>query len=106
MTWSRKRKAVPRVKSVMTPFPYSIDLDETLDRAQEMMDLVHLETYVVDLSTPLDAVLLHMAREHIELALVVKEERLAGIFTLTDACKQFAECLRALYPPGGGDEAA
>ena len=142
MTWSRNLKSLPKLKSVMTPFPHSIELHEPLSRAEEMMvsheirhlpvirngklvgflaardikrareknpsveELTHRETYVVDLSAPLDRVLLHMAKEHIEVALVVKEDRLAGIFTLTDACKQFAECLQAFFPSGGSDEAA
>ena len=37
-----------------------------------------------------DRVLLHMADEHIGCALVVKDGRLAGIFTTTDACRVFS----------------
>ncbi len=147
--WPKKLKEMPRVKAVMTPFPYSIERAETLERARKMMRthrihhlpvlqdgvpvgiLSHRElqlsmnrsgddpdssptvadvrtekVYVVDLSEPLDRVLLHMAREHVGAALVVKEERLAGIFTLTDACQCLAESLRDQFPPVGGDEAA
>ena len=142
MIWKRKLKRIPKVKSVMSPFPYSITSIESLDRAAEMMashgirhlpvvdderlvgvisardlsragegarsvrDVAHLEAYVVDLSTPIDRVLLHMAEEHIDAALVVKKGRLVGIFTFTDACQQFAECLQAFFPSAGGDEAA
>ena len=141
MGW-KNLKRVPKVKSVMTPFPYSISSDETLARAEEMMasheirhlpvmkdkktvgvvsardlaragkeqrtvgDVAHLEAFVVDLSTPLDRVLVHMANNHIDAALVVKMDRLVGIFTLTDACRQFAECLQAIFPPSDGNEAA
>ena len=64
------------------------------------------ETYVVDLAEPLDRVLLHMARHHIDSALVVKDKRLAGIFTMTDACRSFGELLRTLFPAGGDDRVA
>ena len=149
MMWPTKLKEMPRVKMVMTPFPYSIELTEPLERARKMMaqhrihhlpvmedgepvgvisyrdlqrtldqstsgrgdastvaDVPQVEAYVVDLSEPLDRVLLHMAKEHFGAALVVKEGRLAGIFTLTDACQSFAESLREQFPPSGGNEAA
>ncbi len=61
---------------------------------------------VVDLSEPLDRVLSHMAKERLSAALVVKGGRLAGIFTLTDAYRCFAEHLRREFPSTGGDEAA
>ena len=60
----------------------------------------------MDLSEPLDRVLSKMARLQVGSVLVVKEDRLAGIFTVTDACRSFAECLRAQFPGEGGDEAA
>lgn len=63
------------------------------------------EVYVVDLEEPLDNVLLHMARERLGSTLVVKEERLAGIFTTVDACRAFAEYLRREQPAGGDDAA-
>jgi hypothetical protein len=47
-----------------------------------------------------------MAKRRLGAALVVKDGRLAGIFTLTDACQCFAESLRERFPPAGGDEAA
>ncbi len=142
MIWKRKPKRIPPVKMAMTPFPFSIDSSDPLERAAEMMeshnirhlpvmargkpvgvvsardlaraskeqrqveDVALLEAYVVDLSTPLDRVLAHMAHEHLDAALVVKEGRLVGIFTLTDACREFSECLQAFFPAGGGDEAA
>lgn len=142
MNWKKKRQRLPKLKAVMTPFPYSIDTGDTLERAAEMMaehairhlpvmadgkpvgvvsrrdlaragqgqervgDVAHLEAYVVDLRAPLDRILLEMARGHHDAAVVVKGDRLVGIFTLTDAFEQFAACLRAFYPSGGSDEAA
>ena len=63
------------------------------------------QAFVVDAGARLDAVLARMAERHADAALVVKEERLVGIFTLTDACREFAELLSSLFP-SGGDEAA
>lgn len=146
MKWPEKLKEMPRVKMVMSPFPYSIESGDTLAEAERMMnsyrihhlpvmeggipvgiishrdlrravgegsataltvaDIPRQEAHVVDLSEPLDQVLLSMARRRLGAALVVKEGRLAGIFTLTDACQCFAEHLRQQFPPPGGDEAA
>jgi acetoin utilization protein AcuB len=62
--------------------------------------------YVVELSEPLDRVLEQMASRHLESALVVKGGKLAGIFTMTDAFRSFAEFLRAIFPGGDGDNVA
>ena len=45
-------------------------------------------------------------REHIGSALVVKGGKLAGIFTMTDACRSFGEFLRSIFPDTGKDSAA
>jgi acetoin utilization protein AcuB len=64
------------------------------------------DAYIVELSEPLDRVLLKMAELHIGSALVVRQGRLAGIFTVTDACRYFGRFLRELFPGSGDDEAA
>jgi acetoin utilization protein AcuB len=64
------------------------------------------EPYVVDIGDRLDGVLLEMARRRIGSALVVKQGKLAGIFTATDACRAFGDFLRAMFPKGPGNEAA
>lgn len=74
--------------------------------ADLVADVACREAFLVDLSEPLDRVLSKMARRRAGSVLVVKENRLAGIFTVTDACRSFAECLRAQFPGEGGDEAA
>ncbi|MDH3743603.1 MAG: CBS domain-containing protein [Acidobacteriota bacterium] len=141
-------KRIPGVKSVMTPFPYSIGIDEPLDRAIEMMhqhDFRHLpvmkkgelvgvlsepllrqvtdraegsdpaatvsdirvnEAFIVELDERLDRVVLAMAERHLDSALVVKDGRLAGIFTTTDACRYLGEILRAEFPGYNGNEVA
>jgi len=143
-------RQIPSIKAVMTPFPYSIEADEPLARALEVMERHHIrhlpivvggrpwgvlteravkvalgpavaspmtasllvrdvateDAYAVDLNAPLDLVVTHMAEHRVDCALVVKDERLAGIFTITDACRTLGELLRALFPRGGGDSAA
>ena len=76
--------------------------------AQEVTvgEIVRHGVYIVELTEPLDIVLAHMAREHLDCALVVKDGKLAGIFTTTDATREFGELLRDLFPRGSGDEAA
>ena len=149
MKWPEKLKEIPRVKMVMSPFPYSIEQHEPLAEARRMMttyrihhlpvmedgtpvgiishrdlqwtldqdkggsgtpltvaDVPRENAYVVDLSEPLDRVLQAMAKRRLGAAMVVKDGRLAGIFTHTDACQCFAEHLRQQFPPAGGDEAA
>ena len=66
--------------------------------------MVH-DPYLVETTVPLDAVLEEMAEELIGCALVVREGKLVGIFTTTDACREFARYLRDGQPEGG-DEAA
>jgi CBS domain-containing protein len=64
------------------------------------------EAYIVELSEPLDIVVLHMARHRIDSALVVRNQRLVGIFTMTDACRFLGELLGSLFPRGQGDDVA
>jgi acetoin utilization protein AcuB len=61
-------------------------------------DICSRDIYVVQLMDPLDGVLEHMAARHIGSAVVVKQGRLAGIFTVTDACRLYGELLQSLYP--------
>ena len=49
----------------------------------------------VALAEPLDDVLAHMSTHHIGSALVTTDGHLAGIFTVTDACRAFCRFLRA-----------
>jgi len=62
--------------------------------------------YVVDLAAPLSEVAAGMARRHIGSALVVKKGRLAGIFTVTDACRVLGTLLGAspTEPDRDGDD--
>ncbi len=144
-------KSDPPIKSVMTPFPYSVERSAALLDARRMMlehhvhhlpvtvdhelkgivsdrdiklllgpeldypdprkltveDAFVAHAYTVDINTPLSNVLLEMSARHIGAALVTGHGRLAGIFTATDACRQFGLWLREKYPPPGpGTDAA
>ncbi len=68
-------------------------------------DVCRTKAYVVGLSEPLDRVLAHMAEHHLDCVFVVKERKLAGVFTVSDVCRRFATLLRSLFP-GGDDRAA
>lgn len=72
--------------------------------ALEVGELGIPPAYVVGMGEPLDRVLAEMARRHVDAALVVRDEKLAGIFTTTDACRHFAEVLEQFFP-GSGDAA-
>jgi len=132
---------MPPMAAVMTPFPYSIDLDAPLRRAREVMaehrihhlpvtagddvvgtlsssrlppadgggtkvrDLPLDEPFLAQTTDRLDAILERMAADRVETVVVVKGRKLAGIFTITDACRHFVEVLRQLFPPRGNDAA-
>ncbi len=140
-------RRVPTIKSVMTAFPYSVDINQTLHYADQFLqqhELGHLpvtnngelvgvisrwdisfysiqqtdnkerkvsdipmrDKYIVDLNERLDHVLKTMANQHLESALVTRQGKLAGIFTLSDVCRSFARYLNEQFGPPNGDEAA
>ena len=59
-------------------------------------DVYDDDAYSVDVSCPLDEVLLTMVERHIGSVLVTKHGKLAGIFTNVDACRSFGEYLGTL----------
>lgn len=143
-------KRMPTIKSVMSPFPYSVDVSASVADAQEFMrqhrirhlpvtqdgelvgsisdrdiklvlgpdfaypdaaatrvaDAMVRDAYIVDMDTRLDDVLAHMALHQLGSAIVTRRGKLAGIFTVTDACHHFAEYLRDQVRRAGGDDAA
>ena len=60
------------------------------------------------LDTPVHTLLstLHATTQDFDAALVVKNDRLVGIFTMTDACHFLGDLLRSLFPRDHGDDAA
>jgi len=84
----------------------SVTPDPDQREGLQLGDLCTPDPYVVDADERLDHILLEMAERRIGSALVVRHEKLAGIFTATDACRSFGEFLLAMFPDGSGDEAA
>ncbi len=78
------------------PDPKSLTVGEAMLR----------EAYVVDLNERLDTVLSHMAEHHVGSAVVTRNGKLAGMFTSSDACREFAAFLRDQLRRAGGDDAA
>ena len=64
------------------------------------------DAYVVDVGEPLDYVLGHLSSQHIGSALITKNGRLVGIFTLTDAARLFCQHLRSVFQSRSGNEVA
>lgn len=140
-------KKVPKIKSVMTPFPYDVGVSEPIGRARKLMmehKVRHLpvtdnhvlkglvsdrdiklilgpefdypdpkevtvsevmveDPYIVDMETSLITVLDEMAARHIGTALVTKQNRLAGIFSTSDACRELSKWLKREFPDPSTD---
>ncbi len=134
---------MPHIKTVMTPFPFTVEASASLAEARNLMrehKIRHLPVsenhvpigiisdrdvsvafalgshvmdtaditvgmvctkspYMVDLNATVADVANEMAERHIGSALVLKEGKLAGIFTSTDACRFIGELLNDLYSP-------
>lgn len=74
--------------------------------ALRVRDACVRDVYIAGVGEPLDTVVLEMARRHTHSTLVVKNRKLVGILTVTDACRAFGEFLRAMFPYDGGNDAA
>lgn len=74
---------------------------EALCERLRVRDVCSLEVYRVGPDEPLDRVLAEMARRRIGSVVVTHGERIAGLFTATDACRCFAEHLRGRWPREG-----
>jgi len=72
--------------------------DRAHSEALRVSEVCVRDPFTVELGAPLDSVLFEMAERHIGSALVVKQGRLAGIFTSHDACRYFADFLREMFP--------
>jgi acetoin utilization protein AcuB len=66
--------------------------------ALRVSDVCVTEPYVVQHLEKLDIVARTMAERHIGSALVTRDGKLVGIFTVTDATKRLAELLKLHYP--------
>ena len=143
-------KRMPKIKDVMTAFPFSIAGDATMVQAKAMMkehgvghlpvklddgslsvislrelervqlpghshtdfeeltvaDMCPSRSYHVDLQTSLIEVLDYMSDTHTDCALVTRHDKLAGVFTFSDACGAFSKHLKDTFFPSGGDSVA
>lgn len=143
-------KRMPRIKDVMSAFPFSIADSASMTQAKAMMkehkvghlpvkladgslsvlskreiekmalpghshtdfdeltvaDLCPSNIYTVDLYTSLIEVLDYMYDAHADCVLVTRHDKLAGVFTASDACRAFSESLKDEFFPGGGDSVA
>ncbi len=141
---------MPRMTSVMTPFPYSVESGTRLSDARQLMrehDIHHLPVKRqgelvgvvsdrdlrhcmesandesraaklsvedarvqvaprIDLHARLDEVAEQMAETRSDAVLILRGERLAGIFTATDACRCLAEYLGERFPHDDEDQIA
>lgn len=137
----------PLLKTYMTPFPYSVDIEAPIGEARLKMlehKIRHLpvtrdnklvgvitdrdiklilgpeigspdptevtvedanieDCYTVDINTRLLPVLRHMSDHHIGSAVVTFNGRIAGIFTMINACRAFAEHLETQFHQGDSD---
>lgn len=69
-------------------------------REREQMTITSVvirQPFVVDCLEPINVVAAEMVRRHIGSALVLYEGKLAGIFTMTDACRYLSEILSCMY---------
>ncbi len=82
------------------------ELQREIAEDGRVRDVCQTKAHVVGLSEPLDRVLAYMAEHHLDCVFVVKDGKLAGIFTVSDVCRRFAALLRSLFPSGGDNRAA
>jgi len=64
------------------------------------------EVYLVDIATRVDDVVAGLAERKIDSALVMKDDKLVGIMTATDACTLLAGLLKELFPKPTDDDVA
>jgi acetoin utilization protein AcuB len=127
----------PTIESVMTPYPFSVEIGSQIATAKTMMDQLairHLPVrdgerlagvvsaailaqaqkcsmdisvnspltvgdfcdravHVVPPEEPLEKVLRAMAEKRLDVTLVATDGHLVGIFTVTDACRAFADLI-------------
>ncbi len=89
------------IRLILGPDFANPDANETLVAHAMVRD-----AYMVDMDARLDEVLAHMAEHHLGSAIVTRHGKLAGIFTVTDACRHFADFLREQVRRAGGGDAA
>ena len=69
-------------------------------------DVCSSKIYLADIHDSLEAVLRVMSDKHIGSAIVMKNDKLAGILTHSDICRSYADLLVKLHPSSSGNDAA
>jgi len=82
------------------------ELGSPPERELRVRDVVQPEPYVIEDSSLLEHVAEAMAERHIGSAVVVRQGKLVGIFTTTDACRALARLIREQHPAPGPDQVA
>jgi predicted transcriptional regulator len=77
-------------------FSSNVSESDLADRLR-VRDVCSLDVYAVPPDEPLDAVLSEMVRRHLGSVVVTEHGKIAGVFTVTDACRYFAEYLRSHF---------
>ena len=77
-------------------FSSNVSESDLADRLY-VRDVCSLDVYAVPPDEPLDAVLSEMVERHLGSVVVTEHGKIAGVFTVTDACRCFAEYLRARF---------
>jgi acetoin utilization protein AcuB len=77
-------------------FSSNVSESDLADRLR-VRDVCSLSVYAVPPDEPLDVVLTDMATRHLGSAVVTEHGKIAGVFTVTDACRYFAEYLRSHF---------
>jgi CBS domain-containing protein len=77
-------------------FSSNVSESDLADRLR-VRDVCSLDVYAVQPDEPLDTVLSKMAASHLGSVVVTEHGKIAGVFTVTDACRCFAEYLRARF---------
>ena len=82
-------------------FSSNVSESDLADRLR-VRDVCSLDVYAVPPDEPLDAVLSEMVGRHLGSVVVTEHGKIAGVFTVTDACRYFAEYLRAHFGTSQG----
>jgi CBS domain-containing protein len=82
-------------------FSSNVSESDLADRLR-VRDVCSFDVYAVPPDEPLDAVLSEMAARHLGSVVVTEHGKIAGVFTVTDACRYFAEYLRAHFGTSQG----
>jgi acetoin utilization protein AcuB len=77
-------------------FSSNVSESDLADRLR-VRDVCSLDVYAVPPDEPLDAVLSKMVERHLGSVVITEHGKIAGVFTATDACRCFAEYLRARF---------